>query len=48
MKKYTIKTNGNGEEVCLPLNEFRESEDVFKKYRNPLSHLIPKKKKRKK
>ena len=44
MKKYEIKTDYNGNEYFVPFNE---EEDGFKKYRNPMTHLTPKKKKRK-
>jgi hypothetical protein len=47
MKKYQMKTDNEGNEYFIPLNEFNEMDDGFKKYRNPLSHLKPKKKKRK-
>ena len=48
MKKYEIKTDGDGNEYFIPLNEYNEEADGFKKYRNPMNHLTPKKKKRKK
>lgn len=47
MKKYEIKTDYDGNEYFVPLNDFNTEDDGFKKYRNKQTHLTPKKKKRK-
>jgi hypothetical protein len=41
------KTGGNSEEYLIDNPDFLDEDGNFRKYRNPLTHLKPKKKKRK-
>lgn len=46
-KNKTFKTDGNGDTMIVDNPDYINSEGNFRKYRNPMSHLTPKKKKRK-
>lgn len=48
MKAYQIKTDSSGKEHFVPLTKLGVEDDGIKKHRNRLTHLKPKKKKRKK
>lgn len=42
------KTGSDSESYLVPNPDFQDEEGNFRKYRNPMTHLKPKKKKRKK
>lgn len=46
-KRLIEKTDGNGNTYLVDNPEYFDENGKFKKYRNPMSHLKPKKKKRK-